>query len=78
LNTVEQEKLEMKTPIVELVLIGLLLMTVISPFAGLAPLMIILFGYGIFWMLWSLIQAFFTADLEGDDDQARFKSSRGE
>lgn len=68
----------MKNPIVEFLLIGLLLMTVVSPFAGLAPLMIILFGFGMFWILGSLMQVFLSTDIERDEDDSRFKSSRSE
>ena len=67
----------MNNPLVKLVLMGLLLMTVIAPFAGLAPLMLILVGFGVCWSLWTLVQAFFTADVEGDDNKAGFESSRG-
>ncbi|HEY9812401.1 MAG TPA: hypothetical protein V6D31_02520 [Candidatus Sericytochromatia bacterium] len=67
----------MNNPLVKLVLMGLLLMTVIAPFAGLAPLMLILVGFGVCWSLWTLVQAFFTADVDGDDNKAGFESSRG-
>jgi putative methionine-R-sulfoxide reductase with GAF domain len=67
----------MNNPVVKLVLMGLLLMTVIAPFAGLAPLMLILVGFGVCWSLWTLVQAFFTADVEGDDNKAGLESSRG-
>ena len=73
-----EENLEMNNQLVKLVLIALLLMMVISPFAGLAPLMLILLGLGICWAIWSLVQAFFTADVEGNDKKAEFESSRGE
>jgi putative methionine-R-sulfoxide reductase with GAF domain len=66
----------MNNPIVRLVLIGLLLLMVVAPFAGLAPLMLILLGFGVCWFFWSLVQAFFTADVEGQDDKAGFESSR--
>ncbi|HEY9638408.1 MAG TPA: hypothetical protein V6D14_33785 [Coleofasciculaceae cyanobacterium] len=68
----------MNNPIVKLVLVGLLLLLVTAPFAGLAPLMLILLGLGVFWALGSLVQAFFTADIEGNDKKAKFESSRGE
>lgn len=68
----------MNSPLVTLVLIGLLLMMVVAPFAGLAPLMLILLGLGVGWAFWSLVQAFFTADVEGNDQKAGFESSRGE
>ena len=68
----------MNNPLVKLVLVGLLLMMVVAPFAGLAPLMLILVGLGICWALASLVQAFFTADVEENDKKAGFESSRGE
>ncbi|HAA32142.1 MAG TPA: hypothetical protein DCE56_36110 [Cyanobacteria bacterium UBA8553] len=67
----------MNNPLVKLVLIGLLLMMIVAPFAGLAPLMLILFGLGVGWAFWLLVQAFFTADVEGNDKKAGFESSRG-
>lgn len=63
---------------VKLVLIALLLMLVTAPFAGLAPLMLVILGFGVYWAFSSLVQAFFTADVERDDDKAGFESSRGE
>ncbi len=68
----------MNTHLMKLVLIGLLLMTVMAPFAGLAPFMLILLGFGIFWFFGSLVQAFFTADVERDKEKSGFESSRGE
>lgn len=56
--------------LIRVVLIGLLLMLVIAPFAGLAPLMLILLGFGLCWGFWSLVQAFFTADVEGDREKS--------
>ncbi|MCA1993760.1 MAG: hypothetical protein LDL41_17205 [Coleofasciculus sp. S288] len=68
----------MNNPLVKLVLIGLLLMLVVVPFAGVAPLMLILLGFGVCWFFWSLVQAFFTADVEGENDNARVSSAQGE
>lgn len=68
----------MNNPLVRLVLVALLLLLVVAPFAGLAPLMLILLGLGILWSFWSLVQAFFTADVEGDNNKAEFKSAKGE
>ncbi|HEY9667626.1 MAG TPA: hypothetical protein V6C91_12530 [Coleofasciculaceae cyanobacterium] len=60
----------MNNPIVKLVLLGLLLMLLIAPFASFAPLMLILLGLGLCWFMWSLVQAFFMADAEREDNQA--------
>lgn len=62
----------MKKPIIELLLIVCLLMMVISPFAGLAPIMVILFGFGVFWILRSLAQILAGTDIERDEDRASF------
>lgn len=67
----------MNNPLVKIVLMGLLLMMVTSPFAGLAPFMLILLGLGVCWTVWSLVEAFFTADVEDDNENAGFESSRG-
>ena len=59
-------------------LIGLLLMMLIAPFAGLAPLMLIVFGFGACWFVWSLVQAFFTpGGIEELDRKSEFESSEG-
>lgn len=60
----------MNNPIVKLVLLGLLLMLLVAPFASFAPLMLILLGLGLCWFMWSLVQAFFMADAEREDNQA--------
>lgn len=64
----------MNNRLLRILLIGLLLMMVIAPFAGLAPMMLILLGIGVCWALWSLVQAFFTADV--GDNNTGFKASR--
>jgi predicted lipid-binding transport protein (Tim44 family) len=66
----------MNNPLVRLVLFGLLLMLVVAPFAGLAPLMLVLLGFGACSVFWSLVQAFFTPD-RGEDKKAGFEPSRG-
>lgn len=60
----------MTNSIVKLVLLGLLLMLLVAPFASFAPLMLVLLGLGIFWFIGSLVQAFFMADAEREDNQA--------
>jgi hypothetical protein len=67
----------MNNLLVKLVLFSLLLMLVLAPFGGLAPLMLVLLGFGICWFIGSLVQAFFTAEAEGEDNQAGFESARG-
>lgn len=71
-------KIEMNNPLMKAGLIGLLLMMIISPFAGLAPLMLIVFGFGACWFVWSLVQAFFTpGGIEELDRKSEFESSEG-
>lgn len=60
----------MNNSLLRIVLFGFLLMLVITPFAGVAPLMLILLGLGIIGTIGSLIQAFFTADSEQKDKNA--------
>lgn len=61
----------------KIVIFSLLLMLLFAPFAGVAPLMLILFAFGIYWMIGSLIQAFFTDDVAQTNDRAGFESSGG-
>lgn len=68
----------MNNPLVKILLIGLLLMLVVAPFAGLAPLMLILLGFGVGWAIWLLVQAFFTANTETDNPQTELDSARNE
>lgn len=54
----------MNNPLIRILLIGLLMLTIVAPFAGLAPLMLLLLGLGVWWFIWSLVEAFFTGDVE--------------
>lgn len=54
----------MNNPLIQILLISLLLITIVAPFAGLAPLMLLLLGLGAWWFIWSLVEAFFKADVE--------------
>lgn len=56
--------------LMRIVLFSLLLMLVIAPFAGVAPLMLVLLGFGLYGVVASLVQAFFTAEVEGEDKTA--------
>lgn len=62
----------------KIVIFGLLLMLLFAPFAGFAPLMLILLGFGIYWMIGSLVQAFFSDDVAQKNDKNGFESSGGE
>jgi hypothetical protein len=48
----------MNQPIITLLIFGLLLMAVLSPFGALSALMLVVLGTGLLWALWSLVQAF--------------------
>lgn len=52
----------MNNLLVNLVLFGLLLILVIAPFAGVAPLMLVLLGFAVCSIIWSLVQAFLTTN----------------
>jgi predicted lipid-binding transport protein (Tim44 family) len=60
----------MNNSLIKIVLFGLLLMLVIAPFAGVAPLMLILLGLGLVSTIGSLVQAFFVPDSEHKDKNA--------
>lgn len=60
----------MNNPLIKLLLIGLLMLMVVAPFAGLAPLMLLLLGLGVCWSIWSLVAAFFTADVEKEQNNS--------
>lgn len=68
----------MKNLLIKLVLFGLLLMLIVAPFAGVAPLMIVILAFATCWIVGSLIQAFFTTDVAQEDNKAGFEPSRGE
>ncbi|MBD2129414.1 hypothetical protein NDI39_04765 [Microcoleus sp. ZQ-A2] len=68
----------MKNSLGKIVIFGLLLMLLFAPFAGFAPLMLILLAFGVYWMIGSLIQAFFSDDVAQNNDKAGFESSGGE
>jgi hypothetical protein len=60
----------MNNPLIKLLLIGLLMMLLVAPLAGLAPLMLLLLGLGVCWFIWSLVEAFFTADVEKEQNNS--------
>lgn len=68
----------MNNPLGKIVLFSLLLMLLFAPFAGFAPLMLILLAFGIYWIVGSLIQAFLSDDIAQKNDKAGFESSGGE
>jgi len=54
----------------KLVVFGLLLMLLLAPFAGVAPLMLVLLGFGFFWIIGSVVEVFFRSDIEEEDKKA--------
>jgi Na+-transporting methylmalonyl-CoA/oxaloacetate decarboxylase gamma subunit len=68
----------MKNSFEKIIVFGLLLMLLFAPFAGFAPLMLILLAFGVYWMIGSLIQAFFSDDVPQKNEKAGFDSSGGE
>ncbi|MBO0350431.1 hypothetical protein J0895_15270 [Phormidium pseudopriestleyi FRX01] len=48
----------MNQPIITLLIFGLLLIAVLSPFGALSALMLVVLGTGLLWTLWSLFLAF--------------------
>lgn len=68
----------MKNSLVRIALFGLLLMLLFAPFAGFAPLMLMVLAFGVYWIVGSLIQAFLSDDIAQKNDKAGFESSGGE
>ena len=60
----------MNNSLIKIVLFGLLLMLVVAPFAGIAPLMLLLLGFGLVGTITSLIQAFLATDQGQNDEKA--------
>lgn len=54
----------------KILLIGLLLLLAIAPFAGLAPLMLILLVFGLGWAIWSLLQVLIFGEADNDSEKA--------
>lgn len=48
----------MNKPLLTILLLGLLLITLLAPFSGLALLMVVLFVSALLWTTWTLLQAF--------------------
>jgi ABC-type glycerol-3-phosphate transport system permease component len=54
----------MDKKVVQIIVIIFLLTLVLSPFAGLAPLMLLLVGLGLLWASWSLLQVILSGSSE--------------
>ncbi len=61
----------MNQPIATLLIFGLLLMAVLSPFGALSVLMLMVLGTGLMWTFWSLVQAFLREPSEGSGSSGK-------
>ncbi|MBE9126638.1 hypothetical protein IQ258_10840 [Coleofasciculus sp. LEGE 07081] len=57
----------MRSTWVKIILLGLLLMAILAPFAGLAPLMLVLLIAGVGSILWSLLQVLVFGETDEDE-----------
>lgn len=57
----------MNQPITKIILMSLLLMLVLAPFAGLAPLLLVLLITGIGSTVWSLLKVLLTGKTEPEE-----------
>lgn len=56
-------------PILMILLLGLILISVVAPFSGLALLMIVLFGSAFLWTAWTLIRTLISGDVNQAGDK---------
>ena len=52
----------MRNPLLMILLLGLILISLVAPFSGLALLMVVLFVSAFLWTTWTLIQAFISGN----------------
>ncbi|HEY9780822.1 MAG TPA: hypothetical protein V6D09_11865 [Leptolyngbyaceae cyanobacterium] len=64
----------MSKPLLTTLLLGLLLITLLAPFSGLALLMVVLFVSAFLWTTWTLIQVFISGNAS---DMNRNASEKG-
>jgi hypothetical protein len=67
----------MKNTLLKIILMGLLLLTVVAPFAGLVPLMLFLVTFGVVSLFWSLLRTLLLGDVEQERPQTNVESSKG-
>jgi hypothetical protein len=53
----------MSKPLLTILLLGLLLISLIAPFSGLALLMVVLLVSAFLWTTWTLVQAFISGNV---------------
>lgn len=54
----------MRSPVWMIVLLGILLLSLVAPFAALAPLMVVIFILGLSWIGWALVRALVSGEPE--------------
>lgn len=64
----------MNRPLLTILLFGLLLITLLAPFSGLALLMVVLFVSAFLWTTWTLLQVFITGNTSDLNRNASEKS----
>ena len=55
--------------ILMILLLGLILISLVAPFSGLALLMIVLFGSAFLWTAWSLLRTLISGDVNQSSDK---------
>ena len=55
--------------ILMILLLGLILISLVAPFSGLALLMIVLFGSAFIWTTWSLLRTLISGDVNQSSDK---------
>lgn len=53
----------MRNPLLMILLLGLILISLVAPFSGLALLMIVLFGSAFFWTTWTLVRTLISGNV---------------
>jgi cytochrome c-type biogenesis protein CcmH/NrfG len=56
-------------PLLMILLLGLILISVVAPFSGLALLMIVLLGSTFLWTIWTLVQTLITGKVNQTSDK---------
>lgn len=57
----------MSNSLTKFLLLGLLLLLIVSPFAALAPLVVVLVGFMLVWMSWTFIRTLVTGETDQRD-----------
>lgn len=55
--------------ILMILLLGLILISLVAPFSGLALLMIVLFGSAFLWTTWTLLRTLISGDVNQTSDK---------